>query len=88
MTEAEAREIVERYEALVTAITSGSPMFDCPLEISGGKVFANQTERIDRDGLPIFRVRDLNSLSLTEVDLIDRPSQSRCQIRHRMPETF
>lgn len=45
MTEAEAKDIIERYEALVLAVTGGGIGFDAPLELCEGRLWANQTER-------------------------------------------
>lgn len=69
MTESEAREIIDRYEALVTAVTGEHrddiyKKFDCPLEIEGGRIVAMQTERREpEDGwFPQWRAKDLDPL--------------------------
>lgn len=59
MTEEEATEIVERYEALVTAVVGDCDRFgfDTPLEIIEGRVWATQTERQEPEGSWFPRLR-------------------------------
>ena len=62
MTEEEAREIVERYERLLSRVVGENAgcRFEHPLEVADGAVFAWQTERVEGDFIPLLRRRDLD----------------------------
>lgn len=66
MTEAEAREIVERYEALLLAVIGDAERrrFPCPLEIVGTDIFATQPDDVGTDSswMPAMRRRALTEL--------------------------
>lgn len=52
MTEAEAREIIERYEALLASLVSPHELrhFPCPLEVIGADLVAVEPDDMMADG--------------------------------------
>jgi hypothetical protein len=64
MTEAEAGEVIDRYEALVVAVTGGDAHFETPLDLVNGRLWATQTERQVPEGswLPRMRSKSVQEL--------------------------
>lgn len=81
MTEEEAREIVERYEALLLAVVgaSGLQTFACPLEVMGTELVASAADNVLTDGSwwPEVRRRPLAELTMRPSPRIASSSEVR-----------